>query len=69
MIFQQFNLFGSRTIYDNVAYPLKLAHWKKADEKKRITELLSFVGLTSKAWDHPDQLSGGQKQRLVLPGR
>lgn len=66
MIFQQFNLFGSRTIYDNVAYPLKLAHWKKADEKKRITELLSFVGLTSKAWDHPDQLSGGQKQRVGI---
>ena len=66
MIFQQFNLFGSRTIYDNVAYPLKLAHWKKADEKKRVTELLSFVGLTSKAWDHPDQLSGGQKQRVGI---
>ena len=66
MIFQQFNLFGSRTIYDNVAYPLKLTHWKKADEKKRVTELLSFVGLTSKAWDHPDQLSGGQKQRVGI---
>ncbi|MGK2308852.1 methionine ABC transporter ATP-binding protein [Cutibacterium sp. V970] len=66
MIFQQFNLFGSRTIYDNVAYPLKLAHWKKAQEKERVTELLSFVGLTSKAWDHPDQLSGGQKQRVGI---
>ncbi|MSS46015.1 methionine ABC transporter ATP-binding protein [Cutibacterium sp. WCA-380-WT-3A] len=66
MIFQQFNLFGSRTIYDNVAYPLKLARWKKADEKKRVTDLLSFVGLTSKAWDHPDQLSGGQKQRVGI---
>ena len=66
MIFQQFNLFGSRTIYDNVAYPLKLARWKKADEKQRITELLSFVGLTSKAWDYPNQLSGGQKQRVGI---
>lgn len=66
MIFQQFNLFGSRTIYDNVAYPLKLAGWKKDKEKERVTELLSFVGLTSKAWDHPDQLSGGQMQRVGI---
>ena len=66
MIFQQFNLFGSRTIYDNVAYPLKLARWKKAQEKERVTELLSFVGLTSKAWDHPNQLSGGQMQRVGI---
>lgn len=66
MIFQQFNLFGSRTIYDNVAYPLKLAKWSKADERARVTELLSFVGLTEKAWTHPDQLSGGQKQRVGI---
>lgn len=66
MIFQQFNLFNSRTIYDNVAYPLKLARWSKADERARVTELLSFVGLTEKAWTHPDQLSGGQKQRVGI---
>lgn len=66
MVFQQFNLFNSRTIYDNVAYPLKLAGWKKADEKARITELLNFVGLIDKAWVHPDQLSGGQKQRVGI---
>ena len=66
MVFQQFNLFNSRTIYDNVAYPLKLAGWKKADEKARVTELLNFVGLIDKAWVHPDQLSGGQKQRVGI---
>ncbi len=66
MIFQQFNLFNSRTIYDNVAYPLKLARWSKADERARVTELLSFVGLTDRAWTHPDQLSGGQKQRVGI---
>lgn len=66
MIFQQFNLFGSRTIYDNVAYPLKLAKWSRAEERARVTELLSFVGLTEKAWNHPDQLSGGQKQRVGI---
>lgn len=66
MIFQQFNLLNSRTIYDNVAYPLKLARWSKADERARVTELLSFVGLTDRAWTHPDQLSGGQKQRVGI---
>ncbi|AXE38214.1 methionine ABC transporter ATP-binding protein [Acidipropionibacterium virtanenii] len=66
MIFQQFNLFASRTIYDNVAYPLKLAKWSKTEERARVTELLSFVGLTEKAWTHPDQLSGGQKQRVGI---
>ncbi|WP_130865993.1 methionine ABC transporter ATP-binding protein [Acidipropionibacterium timonense] len=66
MIFQQFNLFGSRTIYDNVAYPLKLAGWSRAQERARVTELLNFVGLTDKAWVHPDQLSGGQKQRVGI---
>lgn len=66
MIFQQFNLFNSRTVYDNIAYPLKLARWSKADERARVTELLSFVGLTERAWTHPDQLSGGQKQRVGI---
>lgn len=66
MVFQQFNLFTSRTVYDNVAYPLRLARWSRTDERARVTELLSFVGLTERAWTHPDQLSGGQKQRVGI---
>jgi D-methionine transport system ATP-binding protein len=66
MIFQQFNLMSAKTVYDNIAYPLRLAKWSKTDIKKRITELLSFVGLTEKAWVHPDELSGGQKQRVGI---
>ncbi|SER77701.1 D-methionine transport system ATP-binding protein [Propionibacterium cyclohexanicum] len=66
MIFQQFNLMRSKTVYGNIAYPLKLAKWSKADIQARVTELLSFVGLTSKAWVYPDQLSGGQKQRVGI---
>ncbi|MCU1475308.1 MAG: transporter related protein, partial [Subtercola sp.] len=45
MIFQQFNLFRSRTVAGNVAYPLRVAGWKKADRDRRVAELLDFVGL------------------------
>ena len=66
MIFQNFNLFHSRTVAGNVAYPLKLAGLKKQEIDKRVEEMLSFVGLTSKAKDYPSQLSGGQKQRVGI---
>lgn len=66
MVFQQFNLIRSRTVYANVAYPLEVAGWDKARQEARITELLSFVGLTEKAWAYPDELSGGQKQRVGI---
>ncbi|AIJ22212.1 methionine ABC transporter ATP-binding protein [Amycolatopsis methanolica] len=66
MIFQQFNLFRSRTVFGNVAYPLKIAGWDKARRKARVAELLKFVGITDKAWHYPDQLSGGQKQRVGI---
>lgn len=66
MIFQQFNLFRSRTVFGNVAYPLKVAGWPADKRKQRVAELLAFVGLTDKAWSYPDQLSGGQKQRVGI---
>lgn len=66
MIFQQFNLFSSRTVKANIAYPLKLAGWSKPDIEERVTELLAFVGLSDKAKAYPEQLSGGQKQRVGI---
>ncbi|GIO27970.1 methionine ABC transporter ATP-binding protein [Ornithinibacillus bavariensis] len=66
MIFQNFNLFSSRTVAGNVAYPLKLAGIPKKEINERVSELLSFVGLTDKANDYPEQLSGGQKQRVGI---
>ncbi|WP_111767945.1 methionine ABC transporter ATP-binding protein [Nakamurella deserti] len=65
-VFQQFNLFRSRTVYGNVAYPLKVAGWSKEAVEARVTELLHFVGITDKAWEYTDQLSGGQKQRVGI---
>lgn len=66
MIFQNFNLFTSRTVAGNIAYPLKLAGKPKGEIKARVDELLQFVGLTDKANDYPEQLSGGQKQRVGI---
>lgn len=66
MIFQHFNLLNSKTIYTNVAMPLLLNKTPKNEIKKRVSELLEFVGLSDKASQYPDQLSGGQKQRVGI---
>lgn len=66
MIFQQFNLFAAKSVRANIAYPLKLAGWSKADIDARVAELLAFVGLSDKARAYPEQLSGGQKQRVGI---
>ncbi|HZJ86838.1 MAG TPA: ATP-binding cassette domain-containing protein [Erysipelothrix sp.] len=61
MIFQQFNLFASRTVYENVSFALGKNH----DEKK-VYELLELVGIEDKVHNYPSQLSGGQKQRVAI---
>lgn len=66
MIFQQFNLFESRTVWGNLAYPLQVAGVAKAEQQRRISELLHFVGLPDKAHTYPRNLSGGQKQRVGI---
>lgn len=66
MIFQQFNLFTSRTVAGNVAYPLELAGMGKADRAARVAELLEFVALGDRGDAYPEQLSGGQKQRVGI---
>ncbi|WP_405372403.1 MULTISPECIES: methionine ABC transporter ATP-binding protein [unclassified Microbacterium] len=66
MIFQQFNLFDSRTVAGNVAYPLEIAGRSRADIRARVEEMLAFVGLADKARSYPEQLSGGQKQRVGI---
>ena len=71
MVFQQFNLLQSRTVAQNVAYPLEILHaqnkqWDKAKRRARVAELLDFVGLADRADAYPSQLSGGQKQRVGI---
>ncbi|UQZ37321.1 methionine ABC transporter ATP-binding protein [Paenibacillus sp. PK3_47] len=66
MIFQHFNLLESKKIFDNVAIPLVLLKKNKAEIRKRVLELLEFVGLSDKAGSYPSELSGGQKQRVGI---
>jgi D-methionine transport system ATP-binding protein len=66
MIFQQFNLFRSRTVWGNIAYPLEVAGVAKDEKDRRISDLLHFVGLADKAHSHVEELSGGQKQRVGI---
>lgn len=66
MIFQQFNLLESKTVYDNIAIPMRLNHKSAAEIKRKVTELLEFVELTDKRDAYPANLSGGQKQRVGI---
>lgn len=66
MIFQQFNLLSSRTVFDNVMFPLEIARVPREQARQRVGELLELVGITDKARVYPDQLSGGQKQRVGI---
>ncbi len=66
MIFQQFNLLSSRTVFDNVLFPLEISGIPHQEARKRVQELLDLVGLTDKSQVYPQQLSGGQKQRVGI---
>lgn len=66
MIFQQFNLLETKTVYENVALPLKLNKVPKEQIKKRVEEILEFVELSDKSQAYPAKLSGGQKQRVGI---
>lgn len=66
MIFQHFNLLSSRTVYDNVAFPLELQGMSKEQIKERVMPLLELVKLDDRMNNYPAQLSGGQKQRVGI---
>ena len=66
MIFQNFNLFSSRTAGKNVAFPLELAGWNRRDIDARVKEMLALVGLEDREKSPITTLSGGQKQRVAI---
>lgn len=66
MIFQSFNLFYQKNVFENIAYPLKINGWKKEDIEKRVKTLLEYVNLSEKIFEYPANLSGGQKQRVAI---
>ncbi|KAG1304973.1 hypothetical protein G6F62_015650 [Rhizopus arrhizus] len=67
MIFQQFNLLQNETVFENVAFPLRV-HGGRTREQiaARVRDCLDIVGLTDKTASYPAQLSGGQKQRVAI---
>ncbi|WP_026576034.1 methionine ABC transporter ATP-binding protein [Bacillus sp. UNC438CL73TsuS30] len=66
MIFQHFNLLWSRTVSENIEFPLEIAGVNKAERVKRVSELVKLVGLEGRENAYPSQLSGGQKQRVGI---
>ena len=66
MIFQHFNLLSSATVYDNVAFPLRLSNTPEDKIREKVLPLLELVGLADKSENYPAQLSGGQKQRVGI---
>jgi D-methionine transport system ATP-binding protein len=66
MIFQHFNLLSAKTVYENVALPLRVAGVAREEIDKRVKELLTLVGLDGKHHTYPTRLSGGQKQRVGI---
>lgn len=66
MIFQNFNLFYSRTAAGNIAYPLEICGMPRASISARVRELLELVGLSDRADSPVSRLSGGQKQRIAI---
>ena len=66
MIFQHFNLMRSRTVAQNIAYPLKGSGLSKEEIQAKVKSLLKLVELEDKENAYPSQLSGGQKQRVAI---
>jgi D-methionine transport system ATP-binding protein len=66
MIFQNFNLLGSRNVAGNIAYPLEIAGFHQKQIEKRVDELLEMVQISDKRRARLRELSGGQKQRVAI---
>jgi spermidine/putrescine transport system ATP-binding protein len=65
-VFQNYALFPTMTVWDNIAFALRLAKRSKSEVEERVDEMLEMIQLSDQAWKYPNQLSGGQKQRVAI---
>jgi cell division transport system ATP-binding protein len=66
IIFQDHKLLFSRTVFENVALPLRVQGWEKDRLVPRVRKVLEFVGLADRLWSYPEALSGGEQQRIAI---
>ena len=66
VVFQDFRLISKMTVYENVAFAMRVIGAKEREIKERVPYVLELVGLTDKAKRHPNELSGGEQQRLAI---
>ena len=66
VVFQDFKLLPSRTVYDNVAYALQVTGGTRREIRDKVPDILRLTGLSTKLHNYPDQLSGGEQQRVSI---
>ena len=66
VVFQDFRLISKMTVYDNVAFAMRVVGAREKEIRERVPYVLELVGLDSKATRHPSELSGGEQQRLAI---
>ena len=66
VVFQDFRLIATKTVYENMAFAMRAVGAKKKEIEERVPYILELVGMEDKTHRHPNELSGGEKQRLAI---
>ena len=66
IVFQDFRLIPTMTVYDNVAFAMRVVGAREKDIRKRVPYVINIVGLSAKARNYPNELSGGEQQRVAI---